>query len=90
MELEEIIPDIKASTIGANYIQLQELVNFIFAIPEAVRDFQVIVCKNYIYDACKKIGDYFGCKTYLTDLIPDDVICGIYDERWVNFDEVYK
>lgn len=92
MNFEDILDilNITPVTIGTNYMQIQELVCFIWAIPEEARKYQVIICKNDIYDWCKKIGDYFGCKTYLTDLIPDDVICGLYDERWVNFDEVYK
>ena len=83
MKLEEIIPEIHTLTTGVYYNELQRLVDHLITIPPSYRKRYRVVCREFIYNECVKVTDFFNIKLLKSDELPDNtlIVCINY-HKW--------
>ena len=91
-DLEKTIAKMKLLTCERYNDILEELIDYILALPDGDIKKHMIVCQEKVYKECKKIGDYFKIKTNAVNHLPEDVLCvcvNVYEiEKPFIFNEV--
>lgn len=82
MKVEEIIPEIHSLTNGIYYVELQRLVNYLMGIIPIDRKKYRVICRESVYNECKRITDFFNVKLYMAYDLPDKylMVCVNYHE----------
>lgn len=82
MKVEEIIPEIHGLTNGVYYMEMQRLVNYLMEIMPIDRGKYRVVCRESVYNECKRITDFFNVKLYMAYDLPDKylMVCVNYHE----------
>ena len=83
MKLERIIPEIKTLTTGIYYKEFQKLIDYLTEIPDVEIKKHKIICQEYVYNECFKIGNFFKVKTLKSNNLPTNVLITI-----VNWDKI--
>lgn len=80
MKLEEIIPEIHTLTTGTYYREFQRLVDHLMTISPSDRIKYRVLCRESIYNECKRICDFFNITLYQSCDLPEKhlMICVNY------------
>lgn len=74
MKLERIIPEMKTLTTGIYYKEFQKLIDSLIEIPYMEIKNYKIICQEYVYNECFKIGNFFKVETLKSSNLPTNVL----------------
>lgn len=85
MKLERIIPEMKTLTTGIYYKEFQKLIDWLLEIPHTEIKNYKIICQEYVYKECLKIGNFFKVETLKSNNLPTNVLVTLIDwEKIMN------
>lgn len=81
MKIEQILNEIRITTIGIYYKQFKELSDYISSLEE--RTGYIIFCQMHVLKQTKRIGQYFKVKVKGVYTLPEDTLFCVANEKYM-------